>query len=378
MLSPLNPAANEFSDAGLQPPSIDYDRLLADIAALRARVAAVSDTLFHSRIAIALETSGDHGAHREPRRSRSTTASCGPSPASFRADDATTVYDHAVAPGHHAVTVDVERRDDRNDAFRTTQRSRFIVDVPADQRLAVDVKLWDDSTWAATSPATRRGSTSSACASRAKAQPDGKVEGSAMKALVCRAYGPLESLAVEERPRSRGRRRVRSSSACARAASTFPTCSSSRASTSSSRRRRSRPAARWPGVVEARGRRASRDCASATASSRSARRGGMAEKLAADASQRGAACPTASTSSPRRVVATAYGTTLHALRDRAQLQAGETLLVLGAAGGVGPRRGADRQAHGRARHRRGVERGEARDVQARTAPTSSSTTPAKT
>ena len=30
-----------------------------------------------------------------------------------------------------------------------------------------------------------------------------------------------------------------------------------------------------------------------------------------------------------------YGTTLHALRDRAQLQAGETLLVLGAAGGTG-------------------------------------------
>lgn len=31
----------------------------------------------------------------------------------------------------------------------------------------------------------------------------------------------------------------------------------------------------------------------------------------------------------------AYGTTLHALRDRADLQSGETLLVLGAAGGVG-------------------------------------------
>ena len=30
-----------------------------------------------------------------------------------------------------------------------------------------------------------------------------------------------------------------------------------------------------------------------------------------------------------------YGTTHHALLDRAQLKAGETLLVLGAAGGVG-------------------------------------------
>jgi NADPH2:quinone reductase len=62
--------------------------------------------------------------------------------------------------------------------------------------------------------------------------------------------------------------------------------------------------------------------------------GGMAEKLAADAGQvlripdgvdfEAAAC-----------AATAYGTTVHALRDRAQLKAGETLLVLGAAGGTG-------------------------------------------
>ena len=86
------------------------------------------------------------------------------SPAAFRADDATTVYDHAVAPGHHAVTVDVERRDDRNDTFRSAQRSRFIVDVPADEKLSVDLKLWDDSSMGARLPAaTSRGSTS--CAS---------------------------------------------------------------------------------------------------------------------------------------------------------------------------------------------------------------------
>ena len=60
----------------------------------------------------------------------------------------------------------------------------------------------------------------------------------------------------------------------------------------------------------------------------------MAEKFVADASQTvpipdGVDFVTAS------CLSTAYGTTLHALRDRAQLQAGETLLVLGAAGGVG-------------------------------------------
>ncbi len=44
----------------------------------------------------------------------------------------------------------------------------------------------------------------------------------------------------------------------------------------------------------------------------------------------------------------AYGTSHLALEHRAHLAAGETLLVLGAAGGVGLDGGRDRQAHGRA------------------------------
>lgn len=62
--------------------------------------------------------------------------------------------------------------------------------------------------------------------------------------------------------------------------------------------------------------------------------GGLAEKMIADESQvhripDGVDFVTASCS------LMAYGTALHALRDRAALRAGETLLVLGAAGGVG-------------------------------------------
>lgn len=155
-LSPLNPAADEFSDAAASPPATDYDRLLADIAALRARVAAVSDTLFHSRIAIGVQISGDHAR----LASLSVSIDDGvvwSSPASFRPDSQTTVYDHAVAPGHHAVTVDAERRDDRNDAFRSTQRSRFIVDVPSDRRLSVDLFLSDDSNVARDFPSDGEG-----------------------------------------------------------------------------------------------------------------------------------------------------------------------------------------------------------------------------
>ena len=62
--------------------------------------------------------------------------------------------------------------------------------------------------------------------------------------------------------------------------------------------------------------------------------GGMAEKLAADAAQV-VRIPDGVDFVSASCVATAYGTSLHALRDRASLRAGETLLVLGAAGGVG-------------------------------------------
>jgi len=169
-LSPLNPAPDEFSDAGMPPMTIDYDRLLADVAALRARVAAVSDTLFHSRIAVSLHTSGDHA------RVAGLTVSLDDgivwtAPASFRADDATVVYDHAVAPGHHALTVDVERRDDRNDTFRSSQRSRFVVDVPADQRLGVEIDLSDDSDMGDDFPSDKKGQYDLRVRMRAKAQP---------------------------------------------------------------------------------------------------------------------------------------------------------------------------------------------------------------
>jgi hypothetical protein len=93
--SPLNPTAQEMpgnADAGAP---IDYDRLLADIAALRARVAAVSDNLYQSRINVMLETSGDHG-----KITKLTVALDDgvvyTAPASFAASDMTTVYDHAV------------------------------------------------------------------------------------------------------------------------------------------------------------------------------------------------------------------------------------------------------------------------------------------
>jgi NADPH:quinone reductase len=63
-------------------------------------------------------------------------------------------------------------------------------------------------------------------------------------------------------------------------------------------------------------------------------RGGMAEKVVGDAKH----CWKIPDSMPFDEAASllmTYGTSMHALQDRAQLKAGETLLVLGAGGGVG-------------------------------------------
>ncbi len=155
--SPLNPAPNEFAqpiDGGA--PSVDYDKLIGDIAALRARVAAVGDNLFHSRIAVSIRTDGDHGRIGRLVVSLDDGAVY-TAPQSFKADDWTPIYAHALAPGHHAITVDIDRKDDRNDAFRNSQRSRFTVEVPRDQELAVQIKIIDDSSMGGDFPSDKSG-----------------------------------------------------------------------------------------------------------------------------------------------------------------------------------------------------------------------------
>jgi NADPH:quinone reductase-like Zn-dependent oxidoreductase len=62
--------------------------------------------------------------------------------------------------------------------------------------------------------------------------------------------------------------------------------------------------------------------------------GGLAEKVAADAS-RFYKLPAGRSFAEGSALLLTYATTIHALLDRGHLQAGQTLLVLGAAGGVG-------------------------------------------
>ncbi len=144
--SKLTPSPEEFSatraDAGAP---VDYDRLLADVAALRARVAAVSDTFYQSRVVVTLQSEGSHATITRLTLSLDDGVVFA-APVTFAMSDRTIVYDHAVAPGRHTVTVDVDRKDYRDDSFTTAQRNRFTIDVPRDHRVEAQVRLLDDST----------------------------------------------------------------------------------------------------------------------------------------------------------------------------------------------------------------------------------------
>jgi hypothetical protein len=149
--SPLNPRPEEFPDGGVAPPPAEYDRLLGDIAALRSRAAALTTTLFKSKLRVVVQTEGD-----EARISKLVvTLDDGvvyTAPPQFSAEDGRTVYEHAVAPGHHVIGVEIERYDARGREYKTWQASKLSVVVPESKLLVAEVELEDDSDMAVDFP----------------------------------------------------------------------------------------------------------------------------------------------------------------------------------------------------------------------------------
>ncbi len=149
--SPLNPAANEFPDGGVAPPPPDYDKLLGEIAALRSRVAALTTTMFASKLRVIVQTDGD-----DARITKFVvTLDDGvvySAPDRFVAEDEKTVYEHAVAPGHHVLGVEIERYDARGREYQTWQASKFTVVVPEGKVLEALMEIEDDSDMAVDFP----------------------------------------------------------------------------------------------------------------------------------------------------------------------------------------------------------------------------------
>jgi hypothetical protein len=156
-VSPLNPRIEELPDGGPIAAPADLDRIMGDIATLRARVAAIGDVLWKSRVVVRVETRGDHGKIGKLAISLDDGIVYS-APAGFFAEDEVTVYDHAVAPGRHLLGVDVERRDDRGESFRNGQHSRVTLDVPENQRLETTIRIDDDSDMGSDFPSSQKGS----------------------------------------------------------------------------------------------------------------------------------------------------------------------------------------------------------------------------
>ncbi|MFI5297099.1 MAG: hypothetical protein ACHREM_03295 [Polyangiales bacterium] len=146
--SPLTPRPDEappVQAVASARPTVSYDDLMAEAAALRARVGAVSSVVFTSRMKVTLRVSTGH-AKLSAARLLLDGAPVWTSPSGFTGAEETVVFDAGLAPGTHALTLEIERRDDRDDTFRIIDRSTSTVLVAQGKRLEIDARVEDDST----------------------------------------------------------------------------------------------------------------------------------------------------------------------------------------------------------------------------------------
>jgi hypothetical protein len=107
-------------------------------------VASVTTTLFSSKLRVLVGVEGDD-ARVVSFRVTLDDGVVYAAPERFSADEPTAVYEHAVAPGHHMLGVEIERYDARNRQYRTYQSSKFSVVVPEGKRLETSLRIEDDS-----------------------------------------------------------------------------------------------------------------------------------------------------------------------------------------------------------------------------------------
>jgi len=146
-VSPLTPRPDEappVKASASAKPGASYDALMAEVAALRARVGVIANAVWKSRITVAIRLNGSHarvsGAKLFVDNALAWTA-----PKSFSADDPVQIFDGGVAPGLHAITLEIERRDDRDETYRTVDRATATLMVPQGKRLEVNARLDDGS-----------------------------------------------------------------------------------------------------------------------------------------------------------------------------------------------------------------------------------------
>ena len=150
-LSPLNPEPSESPKPSPAAGPEALDKLIADIATLRARVAALTTSLFSSKLRVYVHTDGDDARVQSFVVTLDDGVVFKGDPG-FVAEDEKVVYEHAVAPGSHVVGIEVERQDARGASYRTWQTTRFAIQVPERRTLEAIVTVEDDSDMASDFP----------------------------------------------------------------------------------------------------------------------------------------------------------------------------------------------------------------------------------
>ena len=143
-LSPLNPEPAESPKAAPSAGPEALDKLIAEIATLRARVAALTTSLFSSKLKVYVHTDGDDARVLGFVVTLDDGVVFKGDPG-FIAEDEKVVYEHAVAPGSHVVGIEIERQDNRGAAYKTWQTTRFAIQVPEREVLEAIVVIEDDS-----------------------------------------------------------------------------------------------------------------------------------------------------------------------------------------------------------------------------------------
>jgi len=155
--SPLTPEPNEFPEGGAKPAPVDYDRLLGDIAALRSRVAALTTTLFASKLRVVVEVDDSDAARIASFNVTLDDGVVYAAPTQFSASEGKIVYEHAVSPGHHLLGIEIERYDAQNREYKSWQGSKFSIVVPESQLVEAEVRMADDSSMAEDFPSDHDG-----------------------------------------------------------------------------------------------------------------------------------------------------------------------------------------------------------------------------
>jgi hypothetical protein len=159
-VSPLTPRPDEappVKASASAKPQQSYDDLMAEIAALRARVATVGNAVWKSKIAVTFRARGSHAKVAWAKLSLDG-AQVWSSPKRFAAEDDVAIFEGGVAAGPHALTIEIERRDDRDESFRTIDKTTTTVMVPQGKRLEVELRLEDDSSMGGDFPGDGAGS----------------------------------------------------------------------------------------------------------------------------------------------------------------------------------------------------------------------------